>query len=97
MTAGYNKNKQVTHVNMEACPKAPAKGVDAGVRHPVELLVAEIRLTPEDIIPFIDAGDVFWMIPTEGAPAYQAYKATGLPLMLQIRTCAHCGKRVLWA
>jgi hypothetical protein len=37
------------------------------------------------------------MRPPEGAPAYRAHQETGLPLLVQIRSCPDCGDDMLFA
>jgi hypothetical protein len=37
------------------------------------------------------------MIPPEGAPAYEAWQRTGLPLIVQVRPCPDCGEKVPFA
>jgi len=94
----YNPLHRVTNVNSEPCFGEPTR------LHPEKVMFAGTseqtgRIVAADIVAAeIDEGKlVYWMIPPEGAPAYEAWKATGLPLMLQTRTCDKCHKRVLFA
>lgn len=66
--------------------------------HASEILTKEgLEIKSEDAISMINAGVIFFMIPPPGAPAYPAYVATGLPLLLQIKHCKGCDKDVLFA
>lgn len=80
----------------------PCKGdlaaKEHGIKHVSGVVTADdTRITADDAIALIDAGRVLDMIPPPGAPAHAAHVATGFPLMLQVRTCELCGKRVLFA
>lgn len=49
------------------------------------------------VVKDIEDGAIWTMVPPKGAPAYEAYKATGKPLLLQARVCPDCTERVLYA
>lgn len=66
--------------------------------------VTMVRLDDETLVPakevvrHIDTKVYLYsMIPPKGAPAREAYVATGAPLVLQTRTCPDCRERVIWA
>lgn len=50
-----------------------------------------------DAMALMDTGRVYFMKPPPGAPAHAVHVATGLPLLIQTRTCEACGERVLFA
>lgn len=51
-----------------------------------------------DVIRAINEHEAHYtMIPPEGAPAYQAWQETGLPLLLQTCQCPDCIEQVLFA
>jgi hypothetical protein len=83
---------QVVAARPEACP-----GGDR--RHVVLVKLADgSDVVAEDLIALIEAGAAYHMIPPEGAPAYEAHIASGgLPLILQVRECELCKKKVLFA
>ena len=86
------EHKQIVAARREPCP-----GRDGG-QHASALQLADgSEIGSDDALALIDVGAVFYMIPPPGASAYDAYKATGLPLLLQTRACPDCGKRVLFA
>lgn len=54
--------------------------------------------TSETVIAAIrDHTAHYTMIPPEGAPAYEAFKETGLPLLIQIRQCPDCNAETIFA
>lgn len=55
------------------------------------------ELKADDLMSLMDAGRSYFMIPPPGAPAYEAHKETGYPLILQIIVCKECKERVLFA
>lgn len=68
------------------------------VRHTIRVRLKDgSDISSEDLMSLMDAGRDYFMIPPEGAPAYEAYKVTGAPLILQTRVCEHCQQRVLFA
>jgi len=72
---------------------------DGSVRHVSGVVLADdSKLSDADAIALLKAGRVLYMLPPEGAPAYEASQALGgARLLLQVRTCAHCNERVLFA
>jgi hypothetical protein len=93
------------HVKMQVNEDRPERRVVGVVMDQSEtcqhagvlVLDDDTRVNIEDAIALIDAGGVFTMIPPEGAPARPAYEATGLPLLLQTKTCERCDKVVVFA
>ena len=80
----------------------PCEGDKAAKEHGIQhvggvVTEDEIEISADDAIALIDAGRVLDMIPPPGAPAHAAHVATGFSLLLQVRTCELCGKRVLFA
>lgn len=86
-----NQAMQIVAVHQEPCPKD-------GRKHVTHVKLADdSELTSSKVMILMDVGKRFFMIPPPGAPAYEAYRATGLPLLVQTRTCSQCGERVLFA
>jgi hypothetical protein len=83
---------EVTHVRQEPCPK------DATIAHIAAVMLAREHIVQAtDLAALIDAGAFYWMTPLPGAPAYEAHLATGLPLIIQTRSCPGCGAHVIFA
>lgn len=83
--------KKVTSVDRLPCQMG-------GPQHPIGLGLENGRwMSAEDGIAYLDAGGVLYMIPPPGAPAREAYEATGLGLVLQVRPCPGCDERLLYA
>jgi hypothetical protein len=87
-------NHQVVAVRPEYC-----NGAGPARKHTVFVRLGDgSDVTAEDLIALIEAGAAYHMIPPEGAPAYEAHLASGgLPLILQVRVCDLCFKKVLFA
>lgn len=92
-----NPNHQVVAARRALC--ISGNGTWGDTEHTVMVKLGDdSELAAEDLIALIEAGAFYHMIPPTGAPAYEAHlRSGGLPLLLQVRTCEHCGKKVLFA
>lgn len=84
---------KVVAVRTKVCPEE-----DCDTKHVVMIKLDNGgEISSSDAMSLMDVGVSYFMIPPPGAPAYEAHKVTGLPLLLQTRVCPDCKERVLFA
>src|SRR5262249_54852354 len=81
--------RQITGVSREVC-------TNSRVQHVAKIKLADGSiLNKQDVITLMQEGVIFYTIPSPGVPGYQAHLRTGLPVLMQVRTCPRCQQQVL--